>query len=149
MNVRSYVRYCSRACRHTGRVPTSTCSHEPGPDRLLKRLIASVLLLSFGLFSLELLIADVHDGDAPAAEVASAPNVAAAAHGATDGDADAPVPGSGHSAHACHCVHVHGFFATAVAALPNIPGPDFAITRDVARTPDQVERDVHLRPPIA
>lgn len=133
----------------------------PGSHRLLKRLAAIALLLAFGLFSLEWLIADVHDGDAPASVAVTAPDVGgqrsdvqiAVATNAADrsdsGRDDAPAPRSGHPVHACHCVHVHGFSVTAVVPLGSLPVTERAITLHVARKPDQVERDVHLRPPIA
>ena len=133
----------------------------PRPDSppVLKRFIATVLFLGFGLFSLESLIADVHDGDASAAEVASAPSASGVTDlsvaaidsggGSEKGPDGVPQPRSGHGAHVCHCVHLHGYFVTAVPALAPLPTSDQASMRFELRTPDQVALDVHLRPPIA
>ena len=123
---------------------------------MLNRVVAFILLLSFGLFSLEALIADVHDGDASAAEVASAT-------AATMGDSGPPVTEIGaandserqgakgpvHEQHACHCVHAHGFSVNRVPSLPPLPGSRVLAISHVSRAPDQVDVLRHLRPPIA
>jgi hypothetical protein len=93
---------------------------------MLRRLIAILLAACFGLFSAEALVADVHDGDAARAELArlkgSAERVTeraserAADHPAThvtvratavDGQHHHDPAPSGHTQHACHCVHAH------------------------------------------
>lgn len=136
---------------------------------LLKRCIASVLLLCLGLFSLEVVIADVHDGDAQGERAAVAFNEQSVTSklvdqgdsgvamalvflddqtGAHD-DAGAPTAPSRHAAHVCHCMHAHGVSVPVVVSLPARPEVSRAAVQLVMRTPDQVDVDVHQRPPIA
>lgn len=109
----------------------------------MRRAIAFLMLLSFGFFSLEIAVADVHDGDASAAEIAK---VTGSPSGELPQDAPAD---AGHEVHVCHCVHAHGTLTPAA--------PHLAVTpRDVSTAvgiddlaPATVDLDVHLRPPIA
>ena len=121
---------------------------------MLKRITALVLALFFGLFSLEVAVADVHDGDASAAEVAKAPiggGLASAATGkapSSDSNPTAPQP-SGHNAHACHCIHLHGGWAPGPDPFPSPPAVTQAVLAHGLLEASQVNVDVHLRPPIA
>lgn len=136
---------------------------------LLRRLTACVLALCFGLFTVEALLADVHDGDATHEELVRADGAGDhaafhVAHGDTrdtahvGAQADAPdnhpgerAPGqSEHGQHACHCAHVHGAWLQAP--------PAFAAELDASHTPpvafgDQAPAsrsgEPPLRPPIA
>lgn len=146
-------------------IPPQTRLTTPLP----RRFVAFVLMLSFGFFNAEGLLADVHDGDAEHEEllrVDGANDHAAAhiAHGDTAGSAatgalvNAPsdhpgerAPGqSGHSDHACHCVHAHGGWlqvAEPIASGLN-DGPRAPIVlRDQA--PPSHGDEPQLRPPIA
>lgn len=127
---------------------------------LVTRLTSLVLALCFGVFTLEALIADVCDGDAPAAEVArlatdasAHPGLAAAT--AVVGTADqhdgapADAQGSGHATHVCHCGHAHATMSVAAA----IPAWRAALLADARPEPAtrlvSADRADPLRPPIA
>lgn len=70
---------------------------------LLRRCAALALMLCLGLFStVEVAIADVHDGDAEIAQIEGS-GAAAAGTRAPDG----PAPGEPHSVHVDHCAHGH------------------------------------------
>src|SRR5690606_225021 len=92
-----------------------------------RRLTAYLLVVSFGLFSAESLLADTHDGDATHEELAQVDGVQAhAASHVAHGDApdaaltaapddaghrhpgERPLGESGHEQHSCHCAHAHG-----------------------------------------
>lgn len=90
---------------------------------MLRRLVALVLMLCFGLFTAEALLADVHDGDATHAELVRvdgdrhvAEHDGASAVGGHHSDERAPGE-SGHAQHACHCVHAHGVWSPVPAVL--------------------------------
>lgn len=128
-------------------------------------------MLCFALFSGEALVADVHDGDASAAELleeggvhAGTPLSAGVAPGAPSSESPTVRVANGdgapagerlpsqpvHSQHACHCVHTHGG-ADAGARPVNRPvsihlGAPLA---DAMRMPPSVAREPQLRPPIA
>ena len=120
---------------------------------VLKRITGFVLALCFGLFTLEVAIADVHDGDASAAEVAKAP----VGGGATSTDAvpnrdsgpGAPTEPAGHETHVCHCVHAHGGWTPVASELPAPRSSVYTPVMLAVLAPTQVDLDVHLRPPIA
>lgn len=124
----------------------------PGPAKLLlviRRAVAQLLLLAFCCFTLEVGVADVHDGDASAEEIAQlAGSVVDVApdDGATN--PPQPEPASDH-VHACHCTHAHGTLnpsgALAAEEYPHSDSPH----RFAAIIPDAVAFDVQVRPPIA
>lgn len=122
---------------------------------MLRRFTAFLLMLCLASFSAEAQVADVHDGDATAAEMhlrAASHGVAhvahaGAAHGSeSDGGDGRPV----HTQHVCHAAHAHG----AVAATPYVSdaagfsGASAPVARPV-RMPPSLEPEPHLRPPIA
>lgn len=117
---------------------------------MLRRLVGLLLIFTFGFFSFEELVADVHDGDAPAAELAKAP----ASHGnlgasSTETAPDAP-PSSGqsHTYHVCHCVHAHGMAPPAApVADAHVPAHTGAQSPEVG-WPASVDLELSLRPPI-
>lgn len=139
------------------------------PSALLRRLTASALALSFGLYTAEALLADTHDGDATHEELArvdgagehvqfhvshgDAPDAVRAGAQADDPDQHPGerAPGqSGHEQHACHCMHMHGGWLqdrpTFVAALGvNHAGP----AAFVDDAPTSRSSEPQLRPPIA
>lgn len=111
--------------------------------------------MCFGLFTVEALLADVHDGDATHEELVRVDGDRhAELHPALATDAGRP-PGEresgepGHSEHACHCVHAHGIWS---------PAPVAQVATTVAATepPGLLALELpspalepHLRPPIA
>ncbi len=113
-----------------------------------RRVISFIVLLCFGLFSLETVVADVHDGDATAAEIAQAT-------AGPDNAESGPQSGepaqetTSHEMHVCHCIHAHGGLKAMAMAL-SAPEKlhDLAANLDVV-APANVDRDVHVRPPIA
>ena len=117
---------------------------------MTRRCISLFVLLCFGFFSAETFVADVHDGDATAAEIAKATAGANIASMPIPAQTDGPTRGdSQHSTHVCHCVHAHGGLNAAGLALSELPqGHDLAPALDMT-VPAKVDLDVHLRPPIA
>lgn len=129
---------------------------------MARRCFALVLALCFGLFSVESLIADVHDGDAPASEQtrysgavdAHARDGARAADAPvadlhTHGDGEAPPPSSGHSLHACHSGHAHIGLTAVGVELERAAPEHVVVLANRALPPADAEREPHLRPPIA
>jgi len=134
---------------------------------MARRWFALVLALCFGLFSVESLIADVHDGDAPASEQtrysgatdADTPDAARAAdvpaadapvadlH--THGDGETPPPSSGHSLHTCHSGHAHIGLTAVGVELERAAPEHVAVLANLALPPADAKREPHLRPPIA
>ena len=110
----------------------------------LRRAVAVLLAIAFVGFSAETLIADVHDGDASAAELAAY----------ADAPASGTVPDSSpaqdeHAVHVCHCVHAHGGVSDQrVALVPIHVGASLVVGASV-RTPPSVTLELHLRPPVA
>lgn len=121
---------------------------------MLRRLVALVLMLCFGLFTAEALLADVHDGDATHEELVRVDGDRhAELHAAADAD---HAPGErapdeqGHSEHACHCVHAHGAWSPVQAVLFTatvaVESRQPALNVDGPTNPAPEPR---LRPPIA
>ena len=113
-------------------------------------------MLCFGLFTAEALVADVHDGDATHAELVRIDGEQHAdRHAVAAADVD-HLPGErgpgedGHAQHACHCVHAHGAWYSALSVDP-------AATVTVATTPPALNvygvpnpaLEPRLRPPNA
>lgn len=135
---------------------------------MLRRFTALLLVLCLALFPVEAQVADVHDGDATAAELrrdeashggahvghAGATRRAEAGQAAAHDDAGDESTGDDgqplHTQHACHCVHAHGAVdaardASNAADLPRASAP----TARSVRMPPSLEREPQLRPPIA
>lgn len=133
MNARSYVHY--PAYDHSQ-------GHFVYRSQTMRRAIAFLTLFSFGCFSLEIAVADVHDGDASAAEMAKV--TGSTSNLPQDGPADA-----GHEIHVCHCVHAHGTLDPVTPGLAvMLRDASSAVGADYL-APAAVDLDVHLRPPIA
>ena len=111
-------------------------------SQTMRRTIAFLTLFSFGLFSLEIAVADVHDGDASAAEMAKV--TGSTSNLPQDGPADA-----GHEVHVCHCVHAHGTLDPVTPGLAVMLRDASAAVGADYLAPANVDLDVHLRPPIA
>lgn len=122
---------------------------------MIRRCTAALLILCFGLFSVESLIADAHDGDAPASEQVRYSGVGdhSTSPSSERGDvhshpSDEGPSNSGHSLHSCHSGHAHvgltarGFRLERVADTHAgvLPSREFAIA--------ELRREPHLRPPI-
>jgi hypothetical protein len=116
---------------------------------VLRRLVALGLALCFGLFSVEALLADVHDGDATHAELVST--------GAIIGHFDVPgdhgsdhAPGrSGHATHACHCVHAHNGVPPVATELAPLAVRTSDVVGASERTPRSLVPEPRARPPVA
>lgn len=120
---------------------------------MLRRLIALVLALSFGMYYAEALIADVHDGDASVSEVAQYSAGASDSYHATidavdqgtSGRSDAPV----HNTHTCHAGHAHTCVLQAIAPM----SADYLLfvveIGDGSTRPIDLRQEPQLRPPIA
>jgi hypothetical protein len=123
------------------------------PSRL-RRVVAILLALCFGLFSAEALIADVHDSDATGRVGKGAVGAAQGMNGSAAVDLhshqdEAPRSGDSHKMHACHGGHAHtGLIVLALRI-------DRERVRDVAVRPRRdgptstMRREPQLRPPIA
>lgn len=120
---------------------------------MFRRLIALVLAISFGAYSAESLIADVHDGDATTNERARFSDIGAAGtHGAElasdAGHEQEHQEGSGHSTHTCHASHAH------TCIIPSALPMSFDVTEQslglplLATIPMELRREPQLRPPI-
>ena len=110
-----------------------------------RRTVAVLLVLGFGMFTAETLIADVHDGDVGAAVAGMVESTAPHTHNVPDG-----LPGdAGHSMHVCHCAHSHAgppaLASSFAERLLDAEAP--SISPD--RLPRSAGRDLQLRPPIA
>jgi len=135
----------------------------------LRRLMACVLALSFGLYTAEALLADTHDGDATHEELVRADgpgehaefhvshgDTPSAAHAGAQAETPDDHPGerapgqSGHQQHACHCAHVHGGWPQ---ARPSLVGENVVRHSQPVAFEDQVPAsrigEPQLRPPIA
>lgn len=120
---------------------------------MLRRLIALVIALSFGMYYAEALIADVHDGDASASEQAHYAGAVDQLHPASVNTAEgggedhgaAPV----HSTHTCHAGHAH--ICIAPVGKPAYVGLILQIVAVQAGfiSPMDLRLEPHLRPPIA
>lgn len=136
---------------------------------LLRRVTACVLALSFSLYTVEALLADTHDGDATHEELARADGAGEhAAFHIAHGDepstarlgAQAATPeehpgerapgDSGHSQHACHCMHVHSGW---LKAPPSREAEvDVERGQPISRgeqSPASRSREPQFRPPIS
>src|SRR6185503_7179484 len=94
-------------------------------------------------------IADVHDGDAPAADVARADGPAAPECVRVSPADQSPSQSSHHAAHVCHAGHAHTGWVTAVAPVaPPAPAVEAPLEM-VVQTPPQFARTPTVPPPIA
>ena len=114
-----------------------------------RRLISSLLLGCFLVFMGETPVADVHDGDASATELAHVEQSPGHSHSVTgqQGDKDAGSPG--HNFHVCHCTHSH----LSCVPAPEGARPDTPLTsasnRGSYHKAPSVDPVPALRPPIA
>jgi len=112
---------------------------------VIRRRIAFLLILSFSYFTFEVSVADVHDGDASASEVAKLAGSAPGAPVLPDALPDGP----SHDIHVCHCAHPHGgLTAGSLVLSQSVPSVIVKVSFD-AISPNAVDLDLHLRPPIA
>lgn len=114
--------------------------------RTVRCTTALVLMMCFGLFTAEILIADVHDGDVRANHPVSIERTPS--HANAGGLPHAPTEAA-HSMHVCHCIHAHSGLATAAAVSSMSPEGATAPVVGGDRVPVSLEREPQLRPPIA
>jgi hypothetical protein len=113
----------------------------------MRRLLAILLLLCFGLYGVESEVADVHDTEAEYEHV-SAGHELPHAMPVDKAPTDAPSGADNHPVHVCHCTHTHvGVLGTAPTLnLVLVPAPPagWRATGTAASTPLLPP----LRPPI-
>jgi hypothetical protein len=108
-----------------------------------RRLIALLVMIGFGSFTAELLIADSCDGDAGGARV----GVVSGADQLPGSDGPSPAPA--HSVHVCHCVHAHGGLPARIDRVPPAAEQISSVVIFVALKPPTPALELSLRPPIA
>jgi hypothetical protein len=128
----------------------------------LHRLVAAlVVALAFLVSSVEVLLPELHDGDAGGAiaetviapcavgDVGTTMPVSHVEAPGAEHDTDAPgVPLSHHGAHVDHCAHSH--FATGAAVTAPAPASVVAARpTTILSTLESVDLPLHQRPPIA
>ena len=108
----------------------------------IRRCTTLVLILTLGLlFSVELQIADVHDGHADSAVSELVPR---------DVDGSAPAtPTPGHTVHVDHCAHSHASLIAATDAPADPPHEHFVVPGMLARAPAGPAFAPPVRPPLA
>jgi hypothetical protein len=108
-----------------------------------RQLIAVLVMMGFGFFNAEILIADACDGDATSASIGVV----------VDADQppgpDVPSQAPGHSMHVCHCVHAHGGLPARIDRVPSAAEQVSSVVTLVALTPPAPALELRLRPPIA
>ena len=108
----------------------------------IRRCTTLVLILTLGLlFSVEMQIADVHDGHADTAASELVP-------GDLDGGAPA-APTSGHTVHVDHCAHSHASLVVVTDAPADPPHEHFVVPGRSARAPAGPAFAPPVRPPLA
>ena len=114
-----------------------------------RRLLHTLLLGCFLAFIGEVPVADVHDGDASASEVAHADQVDGHSHSESVQQGETESGSSGHDLHVCHCSHSH----LSCVPVPEGAGAEtpFILTSVSYSTHDapSVDPAPALRPPIA
>ena len=101
------------------------------------------MVLGFGFFTAESLIADVCDGDSGLTAV----SVSGSGDQTSGSETPASVPG--HTMHVCHCVHAHGGMPALLNREPTLPAVPSVVLALVESTPPSPSLDLQLRPPIA
>jgi hypothetical protein len=124
----------------------------PLRSQLVHRAVALFTLLAALLMPFEMLIPDVHDGDASASQLAvglEAGDVAAAMSGEDGTSGHAPAPETTHTSHLEHCTHGHLISISRTERMPE-PQPACEGVED-AFSPrlTSVSLPTPLRPPIA
>lgn len=120
-----------------------------------RRALAILLALCFGLFSVESLVADVHDGDASAAEQSQYADAVHAGQSAADRAGahthsdNENADQSGHTLHACHGAHAHTGLTSSGPKWAGSPLRQASATAPSACAPLDQRREPQLRPPIA
>lgn len=110
---------------------------------ILRRTIALLVIVGFGFFSVESLIADICDGDSGQERISVVDAVGPSPE--SGGSSQAP----GHTVHVCHCIHAH---AGMVAVFDQVPSgvKMVSVTRAFAESaPPNPALEPQLRPPIA
>ena len=108
-----------------------------------RHLLAFLLMLGFGFFNVESLIADACDGDANQTVVTVIDDRA------QDRGSGGSQPPSGHAVHVCHCMHAHGVITAQVDDVPATPEIQTSVAEFSAATIADPALELELRPPIA
>ena len=109
---------------------------------LIRRCTALVLIVTLGLlFSVEIQIADVHDGHA---DTASSEVVLGDLEGSAPG-----APASGHTVHVDHCAHAHAGLVAATDVPADPPHEHFVVSGLSARAPTGPAFAPPVPPPVA
>jgi hypothetical protein len=111
--------------------------------RFSRHLFAVLLLLGFGFFNVESLIADECDGDANQITVTVIDD------GAQGGEGGSSQPRSGHAMHVCHCMHAHGGIPVRSEEAPATPEIQASVAEFSAPALADPALELELRPPIA
>ena len=108
-----------------------------------RQLIALLVMMGFGFFNAEILIADACDGDATRSSIGVV----------VDADQpsgpDVPSQAPGHSMHVCHCVHAHGGLPARIDRVPPAVEQVSSVVALVMLKPPAPALELTLRPPIA
>ena len=118
-------------------------------SRSLRRLVAVGLALGLGLFNLEQLVPELHEGEAAHQEWTGNATGEAAGHAASGNPAPPTQPHSEQAAHVCHSAHGHGTYLVA-SPLAFALAADSATATVEAGTPlPSIVPDLQSPPPRA
>ncbi len=123
------------------------------PSRL-RRVVAILLALCFGLFSAEALIADVHDSHATGRVGMGSVGATQGMNGSANADLhshqdEAPRSGDSHRMHACHGGHAHTGMIVVALKIDRERLRDGAVSPRRDGPTSTMRREPQLRPPIA
>jgi hypothetical protein len=119
--------------------PSSVTRSRAGISRYL---FAILLMLGFGFFNVESLIADVCDGDANRIAVTTVA-------GAQENGSNGSQPPLGHAVHVCHCMHAHGGIPARIDDVAPTPEIQALVAEFSAPAIADPALELELRPPIA
>lgn len=108
-----------------------------------RHLFALLLLLGFGFFNVESLIADACDGDANQIAITA---IDGGVQESGSGGSQSPL---GHAVHVCHCMHAHGGIPARVDDAPASPEIQALVAEFSAPALVDPALELELRPPIA
>jgi hypothetical protein len=125
---------CRNELRKELRKGTWSCRRLPSIMRFVRAprrrtLLTALVVASMSLSMVEVMVADVHDGDATEAELSSlspfeaqSPSTVPVAANSERGE-DPSQPE--HTRHVCHCIHAHGVMVTTALFTPVRPQTAF------------------------
>ena len=110
---------------------------------LARRLIAQLLLIFFGFFTAETVIADSCDGDASASALSISDSSAPDRSSESGGSVPA------HAVHVCHCAHAHAGSLRAADSSDDSSVSPQQVDGESVPTPMSTTPEPRLRPPVA